>query len=85
MTSNSAWLDLINSDGSDEFLYLCSAAMVEIQEAQTERLGRKLEAVLAIVGGYVVESNDSGGIDCNDLVTRLAFAGFSPIWPEGTE
>lgn len=34
------------------------------------------KAVMRIVNEYVIESNDVGGIDANDLVDRLADAGF---------
>lgn len=36
---------------------------------------KALADVLGIVLDYVIESNDCGGIDANDLVTRLARAG----------
>ncbi|WP_392750608.1 hypothetical protein [Streptomyces sp. LN590] len=36
-----------------------------------------LATVMRIVDEYVVESNDVGGIDANDLVDRLADAGFA--------
>ncbi|MBP2583006.1 hypothetical protein J3A78_003484 [Streptomyces sp. PvR006] len=32
--------------------------------------------VLRIVTEYVIESNDVGGLDCNDLADRLAAAGY---------
>lgn len=32
--------------------------------------------VMQIVEDYVVESNDFGGIDCNDLADRLRTAGY---------
>lgn len=35
-----------------------------------------LASVMRIVTEYVIESNDVGGIDANDLVNRLADAGF---------
>lgn len=35
-----------------------------------------LAPVLRIVTDYVIESNDVGGIDCNDLVSRLEAAGY---------
>ncbi|MFJ8301302.1 hypothetical protein ACIQ9R_36125 [Streptomyces sp. NPDC094447] len=42
-------------------------------------------AILRVVAEYVTESNDLGGLDANDLVTRLEAAGFTlPELPEGT-
>lgn len=45
--------------------------------AETERLRAEQERVLRIVSETVVEANDVGGIDLNDLVDRLAAAGFA--------
>lgn len=41
------------------------------QQAETA-----LAEVMRIVENYVIESNDNGGIDCNDLVNRLERAGY---------
>jgi hypothetical protein len=38
---------------------------------------------MRIVLDYVVECNDSGGLDCNDLVSRLEDAGYH--LPDGEE
>lgn len=35
-----------------------------------------LTPVMQIVEDYVVESNDIGGLDCNDLADRLRTAGY---------
>lgn len=35
------------------------------------------EQILRIVSEYVTEANDFGGLDANDLVTRLETAGFT--------
>ncbi|MFF0754474.1 hypothetical protein [Streptomyces sp. NPDC004267] len=41
--------------------------------------------LLRIVAEYVTESNDIGGLDANDLVSRLESAGFTlPELPEET-
>ncbi|MCD2461950.1 hypothetical protein MBT42_00055 [Streptomyces sp. MBT42] len=40
-----------------------------------ERAERQRDEVLRIVTEYVVESNDIGGLDCNDLADRLRAAG----------
>lgn len=54
----SAWLDLIWSDGSDEHLELCNAALVDVQTTYAGRLAartrhvtkRDYSAVLAAYG-----------------------------------
>lgn len=38
-----------------------------------------LTPVMQIVTDYVVESNDIGGLDCNDLADRLRTAGYPLI------
>lgn len=51
----------------------------ELEWADTEPA-----VILRIVAEYVIESNDFGGLDANDLVTRLESAGFTlPELPEG--
>jgi hypothetical protein len=50
---------------------------------ENERLLTANIRILQIVTEYVIESNDVGGIDCNDLVSRLEAAGFE--LPEGEE
>lgn len=40
-----------------------------------ERAERQRDEVLRIVTDYVAESNDVGGLDCNDLTDRLRVAG----------
>lgn len=44
--------------------------------AENERLLKDNAAILRIVLDYVIESNDCGGIDCNDLMHRLESAGY---------
>ncbi|OSC76504.1 hypothetical protein B5180_01740 [Streptomyces sp. BF-3] len=39
-----AWLELINTDGSDEWLELCSRALVEVQEETLRRAAKKIRA-----------------------------------------
>ncbi|MFD4921186.1 hypothetical protein ACFWNE_07680 [Streptomyces goshikiensis] len=39
--------------------------------------------VMKIVTGYVIESNDVGGLDCNDLADRLRAAGYE--LPDGED
>lgn len=42
--------------------------------------------ILSIINDYVIESNDTGGLDCNNLVNRLEQAGYTlPDMEEGTE
>ncbi|MFI8254107.1 hypothetical protein [Streptomyces filamentosus] len=41
-----------------------------------ERAERQRDEVLRMVAEYVVESNDVGGLDCNDLADRLRAAGY---------
>lgn len=41
-----------------------------------QRADRDRAKILAIVSAYVTESNDCGGLDCNDLTDRLDEAGF---------
>lgn len=38
----SAWAQIVNSDGSDEWLELCNAALVEIQQETERRLLARL-------------------------------------------
>lgn len=42
-----------------------------------------LAPLIAIIDDYVIESNDAGGLDCNDLVSRMNAAGY--YLPEGDE
>lgn len=44
---------------------------------------RAAAEVMKIVEEFVVESNDVGGLDCNDLVSRLEAAGYT--FPEEEE
>ncbi|WP_097964580.1 hypothetical protein [Streptomyces sp. or20] len=37
----SAWAELVNADGSDEWLELCSRALVEVREEALRRAVRK--------------------------------------------
>lgn len=39
-------------------------------------IAEALAPVMRIVCDYVIESNDVGGIDCNDLADRLRTAGY---------
>lgn len=41
-----------------------------------QKAEQQLAEVLRIVSAHVIESNDHGGIDCNDLVSSLASAGY---------
>lgn len=41
-----------------------------------QRADRDRAKILDLVSAYVVECNDCGGLDANDLVTRLSDAGF---------
>ncbi|MCU1612558.1 MAG: hypothetical protein JWO98_98 [Frankiales bacterium] len=51
---------------------------VQLYETHTyaAQPGQATAAVLRIVSDTVIEANDSGGIDLNDLVTRLEQAGY---------
>lgn len=40
----SAWAELVNVDGSDEHLALCSRALVEVQAETLRRAARRAEA-----------------------------------------
>lgn len=40
----SAWTELVNADGSDEHLALCSRALVEVQAETLRRAARRAEA-----------------------------------------
>lgn len=44
--------------------------------AAVAELRPRLDGALRIVTDYVIESNDVGGIDCNDLADRLRTAGY---------
>ena len=41
-----------------------------------QRAEQQLDGALRIVIDYVIESNDVGGLDCNDLADRLRSAGY---------
>ncbi|MFE7624266.1 hypothetical protein [Streptomyces sp. NPDC057509] len=40
----SAWAELVNHDGSDEYLELCSKALAEVQEETLRRAARKIRS-----------------------------------------
>lgn len=42
-----------------------------------------LAPLIAIIDDFVIESNNVGGLDCNDLVSRMNEAGY--YLPEGDE
>ncbi|MFF3312489.1 hypothetical protein [Streptomyces sp. NPDC002952] len=49
----SAWAELVNADGSDEWLELCSRALEEVQREQTRRNAKHiLSHPECEVGGY---------------------------------
>ncbi|KDQ65737.1 hypothetical protein [Streptomyces sp. NTK 937] len=49
----SAWAELVNADGSDEWLELCSRALEEVQEETLRRAARKIRSHPECeVGGY---------------------------------
>ncbi|MGW0468315.1 hypothetical protein ACWDX6_24070 [Streptomyces sp. NPDC003027] len=49
----SAWAQLVNANGSDEHLELCSAALVEIQTEHARRLAQKIRSHPECeLGGY---------------------------------
>lgn len=49
----SAWQDLVNYDGSDEYLALCSAALAEVQQDYAARLARKIRAFAEQEDGHL--------------------------------
>ncbi|MCX5584241.1 hypothetical protein [Streptomyces erythrochromogenes] len=52
------------------------AAQHDAAAALARTVQQRLDEVLRIVTDYVIESNDVGGIDCNDLADRLRTAGY---------
>lgn len=42
----SAWAQIVNSDGSDEWLELCSAALAEIRAETTRRNAARVQAAM---------------------------------------
>lgn len=40
----SAWMELVNTDGSDEHLELCSRALLEVQAETLHRAARRAES-----------------------------------------
>lgn len=52
--SGDAWVRLVNSNGSDEHLALCSEALLEVQGRHEERL-RKQYVVLPVTGRFLVQ------------------------------
>ncbi|MFF9879986.1 hypothetical protein [Staphylococcus pasteuri] len=50
--TNSAWLDLVNLDGSDEHMNLCNAALMEVQQVERIRTLRLVANALAEMAGF---------------------------------
>jgi hypothetical protein len=42
----SAWAQLVNSDGSDEWLELCNKALAEVQSETSRRNAAKIQAAM---------------------------------------
>ena len=38
----SAWIEIVNKDGSDEWLRICNAALTEVQAEQSRRNAKKI-------------------------------------------
>lgn len=49
---------------------------VRANELVDALIAETLAPVMRIVCDYVIESNDVGGLDCNDLADRLRAAGY---------
>ncbi|MFE1089567.1 hypothetical protein ACFW5K_19975 [Streptomyces albidoflavus] len=43
----SAWVQVVDADGSDEWLELCNAALLEVQREQSRRNAAKIRNVIA--------------------------------------
>lgn len=74
--SGGAWARLVNSNGSDEHLELCSKALVEIQEEDRDRLVRKLEDLRrhrgeARHGQQVYRERQAGELNGLDMAIRV--------------
>ncbi|WP_069752940.1 hypothetical protein [Streptomyces sp. EN16] len=48
----SAWAELVNADGSDEWLELCSRALEEVQEETLRRAAKKIRAKADTFGDW---------------------------------
>jgi uncharacterized protein YigA (DUF484 family) len=61
-----------------ERVTILEAQLLALSEVarENERLTLDIMKIMEIVCDYVVESNDVGGIDANDLASRLEAAGF---------
>jgi hypothetical protein len=61
-----------------EHITILEAQLLGLSEVarENERLHLDIMRIMTVVCEYVVESNDVGGIDCNNLVSRLEALGF---------
>lgn len=57
--SNTAWLDLVNLDGSDEHMSLCNAALMEVQKVERARTLRLVANALSEMAGLKVPTMDA--------------------------
>ncbi|MGW9437976.1 hypothetical protein [Streptomyces sp. NPDC055607] len=76
MTAPSVSMDLRHGpDPRDSYTVTIQRRTGTTPHQFRERAERQRDDVLRIVTEYVVESNDVGGLDCNDLADRLRAAG----------
>ncbi|RSS32566.1 hypothetical protein [Streptomyces sp. WAC08241] len=76
MTAPSVSMDLRHGpDPRDSYTVTIQRRTSPTPHQFRERAEQQRNDVLRIVTEYVVESNDIGGIDCNDLANRLRAAG----------
>lgn len=57
--TNTAWLDLVNLDGSDEHMNLCNAALMEVQKVERVRTLRLVANALSVMAGFKVSTMDA--------------------------
>lgn len=74
----SAWAELVNSNGSDEHLELCSRALREVQDAHAHRLAEKIRN-----SEELRDLTDDHMSDCN-AAADLIDPGGAPTQSEGS-
>ncbi len=70
--TNSAWLNLVNLDGSNEHMSLCNAALMEVQQVERVRTLRLVANALSEMAGFKVST--MGTVDVVMLARDLVMA-----------
>ncbi|MFE9844729.1 hypothetical protein [Streptomyces goshikiensis] len=77
MSAPSVSMDLRSGDNpTDDYTVTIQRRQRPTPHEFRQHAEQRLDEVMRIVCDYVIESNDIGGIDCNDLADRLRGAGY---------